>query len=95
MKKLVSLFAMFVLAAGLTAAQSDQPATSTDNNKPSQADRAATNEPVGQRSDNRDFGWIGLLGLAGLAGLRRRREVHEVRPTTSTYSDQENLRRAV
>jgi MYXO-CTERM domain-containing protein len=85
---------MFVLAAGLTAAQTDQPATSTDNNKPSQADRAATNDLVSPRSDNRDWGWIGLLGLAGLAGLRRRREVHE-NPRTSTHSDQENLRRAV
>ena len=93
MKKLVSLFAMFVLAAGLSAAQADQPATSTDNNKPSQADRAATNNPVSPRSDNRDWGWIGLLGLAGLAGLRRR-EVHEVRPRTSTYSDTESVRRA-
>jgi MYXO-CTERM domain-containing protein len=93
MKKLASIFAMFVLAAGLTAAQTDQPATSTDNNKPSQADRAATNDVP--RSDNRDWGWIGLLGLAGLAGLRRRREVHEIRPRTGTYADQENLRRAV
>jgi len=94
MKKLVSLFAMFVLAAGLSAAQTDQPATSTDNNKPSQADRAATNDPGSPRSEGRDFGWIGFLGLVGLAGLRRRREVHEVRPRTSAFSDTENVRRA-
>ena len=93
MKRLGSVFAMFVLAAGLAAAQTDQPATSTDNNKASQADRAATNNPVTPRSDNRDWGWIGLLGLAGLAGLRRRQEVHDVRPRTSTYSDTENVRR--
>ena len=90
MKKVLSLLAIPVLAAGISFAQSDQKATSTDTKKPSAADQAAAQQPDAatagqddaasqrtepQRAQNdRDYGWIGLLGLAGLAGLRRRRD---------------------
>ena len=95
MKTFSSLLAASVLATGIAFAQTDQPATSTDANKPSQADRAAANNLGTPRSDKPDFGWIGLLGLAGLAGLRRRD--HVVRDNTTTFTterNRENMRRA-
>jgi MYXO-CTERM domain-containing protein len=90
MKKVLSLLFVPVLAAGISFAQSDQKATSTDTKKPSAADQAAAQQPdaaaAGQddatsprtepqrAQKDHDYGWIGLLGLVGLAGLRRRRD---------------------
>lgn len=88
------LLAASALATGMAFAQTDQPASSTDANKPSQADRAATNNPDTPRSDKSNWGWIGLLGLAGLAGLRRKD--HVVRDNTTTFTterDRDNMRR--
>ena len=74
MKKLFSVCAVFVLGTTLALAQSsDQPATTTDNNRTTASDVPPNPDVAPRRAENRDWGWIGLFGLAGLAGLKRRR----------------------
>ena len=73
MKKLFSVCAVFVLGTTLALAQSsDQPATTTDNNRTA-SDVSPNPDVAPRRAEKRDWGWIGLFGLAGLAGLKRRR----------------------
>lgn len=91
MKKLLSLCALTVLAAGLAVGQQNPPTTSTDANNPQTA-RVDETRPVEHRPD---YGWIGLLGLAGLLGLRRRdHEVRVDRTTVPMDRSREDLRRA-
>jgi hypothetical protein len=73
MKKLFSVCAVFLLGTTMALAQSDQPATSTDNNRTTATDVSRNPDVAPRRAENRDWGWIGLLGLLGLAGLKRRR----------------------
>jgi MYXO-CTERM domain-containing protein len=89
MKKLLSLCALPVLAAGLAVGQQNPPATSTDANNPQTA-RVDETRPVERKPD---YGWLGLLGLAGLLGLRRR-EVRVDRTTIPVDRSREDLRRA-
>jgi hypothetical protein len=73
MNKLLSVCAVFVLGITMALAQSsDQPATTTDN-RTTATDVSRSPDVAPRRSENRDWGWIGLLGLLGLAGLKRRR----------------------
>ena len=62
------LCATSILVLGTVLAAQSQPASSTDAN-----DQPTTRQPV--RTDNSNWGWIGLLGLGGLAGLKRRESV--------------------
>ena len=73
MKKLLSVFAVPLFAAALVLAQDQPPVSSTDKTG------ERTESTVPRRTENRDWGWIGLFGLAGLAGLRRRHDVKLVR----------------
>jgi hypothetical protein len=66
MRKLLSLCTLVVLACGLLAGQSDEPATSTGAGR----NKSEVTRVVTARREN-NSGWIGLLDLAGLAGLRR------------------------
>ena len=86
MKKLLSVVAMLLLAAAMfTFAQgNDQPATTTDNNRPT-ANATHNEDATPRRAEHKDWGWIGLLGLVGLAGLMRRRE--NVYPATRIDTD--------
>jgi MYXO-CTERM domain-containing protein len=71
MSKLLSLLAVFCLAATLAFGQAaDRPAGTTD--------RQDANAPTATRTDaprdDHNWGWIGLFGLLGLGGLAGRRK---------------------
>jgi MYXO-CTERM domain-containing protein len=69
MTKLLSLLAVFSLAATLAFGQAaDRPASAQDANAPT-----ATRTDDTPRNDH-NWGWIGLFGLLGLGGLAGRRK---------------------
>jgi MYXO-CTERM domain-containing protein len=61
------LCATSILVLGTALAAQNQPASTDANDQPT------ARQPV--RTENNNWGWIGLLGLGGLAGLKRRESV--------------------
>jgi MYXO-CTERM domain-containing protein len=76
MSKLLSLLAVFCLAATLAFGQAaDRPAGATDRQDANAPTATQTDAP----RDSSNWGWIGLLGLAGLGGLagRAKRDIRD------------------
>ncbi len=76
MKTLLRILAVMVLGVTLSAAQTADRATASNDNRATSANQYDNSAP---RDHN--WGWIGLLGLAGLGGLRGRRRESEYTST--------------
>src|SRR3569832_825538 len=76
MNKLLSLLAVFCMAATLAFGQAADRSAATTDRQDANAPTATRTDDT-QRNDH-DWGWIGLLGLLGLGGLAGRRK-HDIR----------------
>jgi MYXO-CTERM domain-containing protein len=74
MKNVLAVILTLVLVVGASAIQTSP--SSDQNNAQQTSDNRDAN-----RTDHRDWGWLGLLGLAGLLGLRRRDATISTRET--------------